>query len=233
MMQKFSLQALDINGFRLRFAGFFVCRHYYFHEFGNQHRIKRAASMVFNYFKRISVAASPSIRSVQRKSVVAVDNCQNAGSQGDLFTVKPCRVSRTIEPLVMVLNYFSNQRWKSDYLCQTSASTCVELDFFELLCGQSTWFLQQMLRHSNVADVMQHSGNSQRLHFVLGTAGRFCQRVSQPLDTTYVCLDAVTDCSDSANQGFNGVIVELFHRIRASIGGFHLFEVSSVEQGDQ
>jgi hypothetical protein len=159
------------------------------------------------------------IRAIRGQRVEVVDEKQNPRAERNVVTLQAARVSTSIPPLVVILNERCDGVRKGDSRDDIRTDLRMCLYLLELFGGQRSRLREDVLRHSELADVVQQRRRTHRL----GLAGRHaelsshCRRVK--LHAADMVLGRSVLCVDRARERFDRRQVQFGQLLSASLLG--------------
>src|SRR5690625_1510699 len=153
------------------------------HEQRQQIRVEVLAGLLPHVVKRDVPADCLAVRTVGAEGIVNIHRSEQPGAERYRFAGQAVRVAASIKPLVMMPDYLERfRRQEGDIAAHVLSGERVTLDDFELLRGQRALFKQNVVRHSELAQVVQVSAPLQRLQLCFAELKFFSHAPDQVRD---------------------------------------------------
>ena len=147
------------------------------------------------------------VRPVRRQRVVVVDDRQDARAEWNGLTLQALGIARAVPPLVVALDVRRHGVGERHRLEDVGADRGVQPDVVELRGCQPARLGEDVLRHRQLADIVEQGRNLQALHLVARHPGGFAKGGRSSLDASDVVfrragfrVDGLVTSIDRARQ---------------------------------
>ncbi len=173
--------------------------------------VERLAGVLLENRQRRVGADRPVVRAVRRQRIEIVNDAENAGPERDLFLFQPGRIAASVPPLVVAQDERRHRVRERDAGDDVGAHLRVNANLLELFGCQRTRLGEDVLRHGELADVVQERSRPDRLDFVLAHAERASHARRVRLYTSDVVGRALVLRVDRQRQRFDRGHLQIRH----------------------
>jgi hypothetical protein len=151
---------------------------------------------------------APAIWAVRCQGIVAIHNRENASGQRNVGALETVGISASVPVLMMVAN--DRHHWKRKLDSRQDGCTHVRvlLHLLVFRCGQRTRFVEDMFGNRQLAQVVEESGGTERLHVHLRGAEGSRQPRAEQLNAADVSVRHLILGVDRHRERFDGRIIQ-------------------------
>ncbi len=165
--------------------------------------------------------------------VQAIHRRQNARANGNALALQPVGIAGAIPALMMRPHDGSHRVGKAHALQDFGAHHRVDLHLLELFAGQFSRFRDDVLRHRQLSDVVQHRGRAQRLQLRFVQAQFLADLHRVGLHPLQMIVRGVVLGLNGQGKSFNGSQMQRGHLFGVLLLVFHASQIEVIGAVDQ
>ena len=174
-------------------------------------RVERAAGLVLERGERDRFRHGAAIRAIAREGVVVVDDADDPRAERDVLADQAVGIAGAVPALVVRADQRDDRIRERHVRDDLGADARMRLDAGELLGGERARLREDVLRHGQLADVVQQRRGLDAADLALAHAERLGQASGEPLDAAHVLREGVVLGVDGRGKGLDRRQVQVRH----------------------
>src|ERR1035437_131762 len=176
---------------------------------------------------------SAAVLAIGCQRVERVDCGQNAGSDRNLFSLEPKRITGAIPFLVVRFDDGHDGTREADAVQDLGADNGMDFHLLEFFGGHLAGFGEDVLRDRQLTDIVQQSGRSQPIQLQVGKVHIFSDLFDIGPDAPQVLVGGMVLRLDGERQGFDGAEMQARHFQRMSFLVFQPAQIHAIGTIDE